>query len=123
MNAAMAGAGRPQRTANTDFITPKYSWDQAQLSDFGITGALMNAFNGLYKGNTYAGRTPLGFTSGQLGGPGGGAKFTPNPAFGVAKQVATKQLAAPVAPFVSPFAQSLVPRYKPGSLTSVYQGV
>lgn len=59
------------RAMGATTITPKYGWDQARLSDFGITGGLMNAFNGLYAGNTYEGRTPQGLRGGYArdGGP------------------------------------------------------
>jgi hypothetical protein len=79
MGAAMAGAGRPDRNAlNLDTITPNYSWDDAQISDFGISGGIMNALKGIAAGNTYAGRTPLGFTGGKAMGNGGlGEKYNP----------------------------------------------
>lgn len=66
-------AKRPVR-ADQNFITPNYSWDQAQISDFGITGGLMNLGRGILAGNTYAGRQPLGFGSGgNVGARSGGA--------------------------------------------------
>lgn len=48
------------RGLGADFITPKYSWDQARISDFGITGGLMNGLRGILNSNTYAGRMPQG---------------------------------------------------------------
>lgn len=79
MGAAMAGRDRPQRTAHTDFITPKYNWDQAQISDFGITGGLMNAIGGVMAGNTYAGRTPIGFGNHNIRGGGGAGNAMTRP--------------------------------------------
>lgn len=64
--------GRPERTMHTNTITPKYGWDQAQLSDFGISGGLMNAVRGIVAGNTYAGRTPQGFSNHNVRAGGSG---------------------------------------------------
>lgn len=52
------------RAAGADTITPKYSWDQARISDFGITGGLMNGLRGILNSNTYAGRMPQGLQAG-----------------------------------------------------------
>lgn len=136
LGASLAGVGRPQRTAHTDFITPKYSWDQANIGNFGITGAVANMLSGVLSGNTYNQGMPKGFSTGGLksGGGGLGEKVVgpANQAAGgqrIAQILAQRalmqpQLAvpAPAAPWVNPFAQSLVPRYAPGTKTSIYQG-
>ena len=61
----MGGLDRPDRGPYGGWVTPNYSWDQAKLSDFGLLGAGMNMIGGVLKGNTYSGRTPHGFTTGQ----------------------------------------------------------
>lgn len=124
MNAALAGRGRPTRTAHTDFITPNYNWDQANIGNFGITGAVGNMFRGIISGNTYNQGMPKGFSTGGLKGTGGQGE-TVNPQRLLAMQLAQKALmptAAPAAPWVNPFAQSLVPRYAPGTKVSTFQG-
>lgn len=63
------GSDRPQRTAHTDFITPKYGWGDATMRDFSIIGGgIGGIYNTFASGNTYAGRTPQGFASQGLGG-------------------------------------------------------
>lgn len=59
------GIDRPDRGPYGGWTTPNYSWDQAKLSDFGILGAASNMLGGILAGNTYAGRSPSGFTTGQ----------------------------------------------------------
>lgn len=130
------GAGRPDRIAmNLDFVTPNYDWSQANIGNFGITGALGNALAGLVKGNTYNQGTPSGFTGGTSKGKGGSGEKTVAPADNIAGGqriadiLARRALlnppapVAPAAPWVSPFARTLIPRYVPGSQTSLYQGV
>lgn len=56
---------RPDKGPHGGWTTPNYSWDQAKLSDFGIMGGLSNMIGGVMAGNTYAGRTPSGFSTGQ----------------------------------------------------------
>lgn len=56
---------RPDKGPYGGWTTPNYGWQDAQLSDFGIMGALGNMIGGVYSGNVYAGRTPTGFTTGQ----------------------------------------------------------
>lgn len=67
------GSDRPDRNAlNLDFVTPKYGWGDANLSDFSIIGGgLRGLFDTIASGNTYAGRTPTGFVGGKAsdGGP------------------------------------------------------
>lgn len=131
LGASLAGVGRPQRTAHTNFITPKYSWDQANVGNFGITGAVANMLGGVIGGNTYNQGMPKGFSTGGLKQGGGGAgEKKGGPLIGnidaqrIAQLLAqqTLQPAAPSAPWVNPFAQTLVPRYAPGSKTSTFQG-
>lgn len=87
-------AKRPVRT-DQNFITPNYSWDQAQISDFGITGGLMNLGRGILAGNTYAGRQPLGFGSGgNVGARSGGGGEKMNPML-LARQQAAPQMFMP----------------------------
>lgn len=57
------------RAAGATTITPKYGWDQAQISDFGITGGLLNMGRGILAGNTYDGRTPQGLVGGYANDP------------------------------------------------------
>lgn len=122
------GAGRPDRNAmNLDFITPKYSWDQANIGNFGITGAVANMLKGIWGGNTYNQGTPQGFSAGGSRPGLGGAGEKSNSAMLLARQLAQRSLmpakpAAPAVPWVNPFAQTLIPRYKPGAKTSIFQG-
>lgn len=127
LGASLAGRGRPQRTAHTDFITPNYDWNQANIGNFGISGAVANMLGGIVKGNTYNQGMPKGFSQGGTKAKGGPGE-TQNVAQMMAQQLAGRVLlpqaasAAPAAPWISPFAQSLVPRYLPGSKTSTFQG-
>lgn len=65
----LAGERQRMRAMGADTITPKYGWDQARMSDFGITGGVMNALKGIYDGNTYSGRMPQGLRAGFSGDP------------------------------------------------------
>lgn len=65
----LAGERQRLRALGATTITPKYGWDQAQISDFGITGGLMNAFKGVMAGNTYDGRMPQGLQGGYAADP------------------------------------------------------
>lgn len=94
--------GRPSRSSTTGTITPKYGWDQARMSDFGILGGVGNMFSGIMAGNTYAGRTPQGFVGsrqrdlgamgpGAVGNTGGKSMFMPG---GMDRMEMMQQMAA-----------------------------
>lgn len=72
-NDALASERSRLRAMGVDTITPKYSWDDASMSDFSIVGGgLRGLFDTIQSGNTYAGRTPQGLQGGYSSD--GGAK-------------------------------------------------
>lgn len=119
---------RPQRTAHTDFITPKYGFDQAGLRDFSIMGGLSNMLGGILAGNTYAGRMPQGFTTRGLGGrnerPETFAQaIMPKPMAAAPVASTPAVSAAPALPTLAQIFGNFTPRYAPGARTSIYKGV